>query len=390
MAIKLYNYLSKEKEEFQPLEKVVGLYTCGPTVYDKVHIGNLRSYIFFDILKRVLEHNDLEVNHVMNITDVDDKIIKKISEKNKSLEEITTPIIKDFYNDLEKLNIKKATYFPKATKHIEEMIALISILLDKGFAYKSKDNSIYFDISKFKEYGKLSGLDKENLKHGARVKGDEYEKENVGDFVLWKPTTTNEPTWDAPFGKGRPGWHIECSAMSSKYLGKTFDIHAGGVDLLFPHHENEIAQSESANEKPFAKYWIEGGHLLVDNKKMSKSLGNFYTLEDIEEKNFSPLTFRYLMFNTHYRNKLNFTWESLESAQKGLDNLKRKIKNLEGEIGKINIEFKKEFIEKINNDLNIPQAMAVLQKLLKSDLPEKDKLATAIDFDKVLGLNLTS
>ena len=270
------------------------------------------------------------------------------------------------------------------------MIALISILLDKGFAYKSKDNSIYFDISKFKEYGKLSGLDKENLKHGARVKGDEYEKENVGDFVLWKPTTTNEPTWDAPFGKGRPGWHIECSAMSSKYLGKTFDIHAGGVDLLFPHHENEIAQSESANEKPFAKYWIEGGHLLVDNKKMSKSLGNFYTLEDIEEKNFSPLTFRYLMFNTHYRNKLNFTWESLESAQKGLDNLKRKIKNLEGEIGKINIEFKKEFIEKINNDLNIPQAMAVLQKLLKSDLPEKDKLATAIDFDKVLGLNLTS
>ncbi len=389
MAIKFYNYLTKTKEEFKPIkDNQVGLYTCGPTVYDRVHIGNLRTYIFEDILKRILNYNGLETNHIMNITDVEDKIIKKMQSENKTLEEVTEPYTEYFYKDLEKLNIKKADKYPKATEYIEEMIRLISTLLEKEIAYKSDDGSIYFNISRYQKYGKFSNLKKENIKHGARIKGDEYEKENLGDFVLWKAVKEGEPSWDAPFGNGRPGWHIECSAMSMKYLGETFDIHAGAVDLIFPHHENEIAQSEAVTGKKFVNFWMEGEHLLVDNKKMSKSLGNFYTLENIENKGFSPLAFRYLMLSTHYRNKINFTWESLASAQKGLDNLKRQISELGNEVGEINEEYKKEFTEKINDDLNAPQALAVSQKLVKSDFTNEDKLATVLDFDKVLGLEL--
>lgn len=366
----------------------VGFYACGPTVYDGVHLGNLRTYIFEDILKKNLEYNGYEVRHIMNITDVEDKIIKKMRDENKTLKEITEPYTKLFFEDLKKLNIKKADKFPKATNHIKEMVKLISVLLEKKIAYQSENDSVYFDTSKFKKYGDFSRIDKENLKHGARVEADEYNKKNAGDFILWK-RANDEPSWNAPrLGRGRPGWHIECSAMSMKYLGETFDIHAGAIDLLFPHHENEIAQSEAVTDKQFVKFWVEGEHLLVDNQKMSKSLKNFYTLEDIEKRNFNPLAFRFLALNTHYRNKLNFTWAGLEAAQSGLNHLKERVRELGKTKRKINLKFKKEFTEKINDDLNIPQALAVLQKLLKSNLNSEDKLATALDFDKVLGLKL--
>ncbi|MBU1179267.1 cysteine--tRNA ligase [Patescibacteria group bacterium] len=389
MAVKLYNFLTRTKELFVPLKNnEVGFYACGPTVYDGVHLGNLRTYIFEDILKKNLEYNGYEVRHIMNITDVEDKIIKKMRDENKTLKEITEPYTKLFFEDLKKLNIKKADKFPKATNHIKEMVKLISVLLEKKIAYQSENDSVYFDTSKFKKYGDFSRIDKENLKHGARVEADEYNKKNAGDFILWK-RANDEPSWNAPrLGRGRPGWHIECSAMSMKYLGETFDIHAGAIDLLFPHHENEIAQSEAVTDKQFVKFWVEGEHLLVDNQKMSKSLKNFYTLEDIEKRNFNPLAFRFLALNTHYRNKLNFTWAGLEAAQSGLNHLKERVRELGKTKRKINLKFKKEFTEKINDDLNIPQALAVLQKLLKSNLNSEDKLATALDFDKVLGLKL--
>ncbi|MBU1092044.1 cysteine--tRNA ligase [Patescibacteria group bacterium] len=389
MAVTLYNYLTRKKEIFKPINnKQVGLYTCGPTVYDKVHIGNLRTYIFEDVLKRTLEYDGQKVRHVMNITDIDDKIIKRMQGENKTLEQVTKPYTELFHKDIEKLNIEKANHYPKATEHIQEMIKLIETLLDKDIAYKSEDGSVYFDISKFENYGSFALIKKDELKHGTRIKNDEYDKKNISDFVLWKSTTDSGPSWDAPFGKGRPGWHIECSAMSAKYLGETIDIHAGAVDLIFPHHQNEIAQSESATGKQFASYWIEGEHLLVNNQKMSKSLGNFYTLDDIEQKNFEPLAFRYLALNVHYRSKINFTWQGMESSQNGLGNLRQQIYLLGNDSGKINDKYKKEFSDKINEDLNTPQALAVLQKVLKSDMPNEDKLATVFDFDKVMGLRL--
>ncbi|MFC1756819.1 cysteine--tRNA ligase [Patescibacteria group bacterium] len=385
----LYNYLTRTKELFKPLKnRQVGLYTCGPTVYDRIHIGNLRTYIFEDVLKKTLELNNYKVKHIMNITDVEDKIIKKMQAENKTLQEVTQPYIDLFFTDIKKLNISPANKYPQAIKYIKQIIKMVSKLLKKGFAYQSEDGSIYFDISKFEKYGKLSGLDKKNLKHGARVDSDEYDKKNAGDFVLWKTTKKDELSWEAPFGKGRPGWHIECSAMSIKELGKTFDIHAGAVDLIFPHHENEIAQSEAVTGKEFAKYWIEGEHLLVENKKMSKSLGNFYTLEDIEKKGFDPLAFRYLTLNTHYRTKLNFTWESLENAKNGLKKLREQVQELGNKKGKPYREYTELFKEKMNDDLNTPQALAIVQKLLKKNIPNEDKLATTLEFDKVLGLDL--
>ena len=325
MAVKIYNHLSHKIETFEPLHpKRVGLYTCGPTVYNYAHIGNLRTYIFEDILRRALEYDGYKVKHIMNITDVEDKIIDAAKKTGKSIYEFTEPYEKAFYGDLEKLNIKKAYRYPKATANIAEMIKIISALLRKGLAYKA-DGSIYFDISKFKKYGRLSGVKSRELKTGARIDADEYAKETAEDFVLWKKAKAGEPWWQAPFGKGRPGWHIECSAMSMKYLGATFDIHAGAVDLIFPHHENEIAQSEGATGRLFVKYFIEGEHLLVDGEKMSKSLGNIFNLRDIEAKGFDPLAFRYLVLIAHYRSKLNFTWKSLEGAQNALDKLRESV-----------------------------------------------------------------
>ncbi|MEK9209470.1 MAG: cysteine--tRNA ligase, partial [Patescibacteria group bacterium] len=329
MALKLFNYLTKKKEIFRPLKAgKVGLYTCGPTVYDTAHLGNLRTYIFEDVLRRTLKANGLKVKQVMNITDVEDKIIKKMREEKKRLKEITEPNIKIFFQDLKKLNIEKAEVYPKATEHIQEIIKLIAVLLKKGLAYKAEDDSIYFKISKFKNYGQLSGLKSKDVgrpyNDGRRISEDEYKKE-AADFALWKARPAKagrEPSWPSPFGPGRPGWHIECSAMSMKYLGKTFDIHAGAIDLLFPHHENEIAQSQAATGKKFVNFWLEGEHLLVSGQKMAKSLKNFLTLKDIEKKGFDPLVFRYLVLTSHYRKKLNFTWNSLKAGQNALDKLK--------------------------------------------------------------------
>lgn len=390
-TLKLYNYLARQKETFQPLKKgKVDLYTCGPTVYDRVHIGNLRTYVFEDVLKKTLIHNGYKVKHVMNITDAEDKIIKKMREKKKTLKEVTVPYTKIFFSDSKKLNIKKADFYPRATANIKEMISLIERLLKKGFAYKGKNDSIYFDVAKFKNYGRLSLLDRREIKSGVRIEADEYNKKNVGDFVLWKATKPGEPSWKTPFGSGRPGWHIECSAMSMKYLGESFDIHAGGVDLLFPHHENEIAQSETATGKKFVNFWVEGEHLLVKGQRMAKSLGNFYTLEDIEKKKFNPLSFRYLALSAHYRSKLNFTWEALQNAQ----HTYQRLKNIVGSIKKEksptaggNQKYLSEFAKATNDDLNMPQALAVLWKLIR-DTKATGKYLTIKKMDQILSLDL--
>jgi len=408
MALKFYNFLTRKKENFKSLRpKQVGFYACGPTVYDYAHIGNLRTYIFEDILKRTLEYNGYKVNHIVNITDVEDKIIRESQKTGKSIADFVKPYEKAFFEDLKKLNIEKAQKYPKATRHIKEMIKIIEALLKKGLAYES-DGSIYFDISKFSakggsasvgKYGKLSGLKSRELKAGARVDVDEYDKASAEDFVLWKaPKESNLPTWSASFGAGRPGWHIECSAMSMKYLGETFDIHAGAVDLLFPHHENEIAQSEGATGKPFVKYFIEGEHLSVNGEKMSKSLGNIFNLHDLEAKKFDPLALRYLALTAHYRSKLNFTWESLQSAQNALSNLRDLIVNLKNQPRsdvlihdnqKIVNRFKKKFLGRINNDMEMPAVVALLWEVVKSEkLSPKTKYDLIIDFDKVFGLNL--
>jgi len=392
MDLKLYNHLTRRKEIFKPIKKkTVGLYTCGPTVYDYAHIGNLRTYIFEDVLRRTLEYNDYGVKHIMNITDVEDKIIKKMRVQKKTLKQITVPYTKFFFKDLKSLNILRASSYPKATEHIPQMINIISSLLKRRVAYKSDDGSIYFDISKFKKYGRLSGVKTRNAK--SRISADEYDKQDIADFVLWKTGKANEPSWPAPFGKGRPGWHIECSAMSMKYLGKTFDIHAGAIDLLFPHHENEIAQSESATGKKFVNYWIEGEHLLVDSKKMSKSLGNMYFLQDIIKKDFNPLAFRYLVLGAHYRSKLNFTWQSLESAENTLEKLYSTFTDLKGARDKRTLAKEKPYIKvfqsAINDDLNTPKALRIVWKVIKdTKLSNASKKSLLLQFDEVLGLNL--
>lgn len=399
--LKLYNTLARKKQVFKPLHgKRVGLYTCGPTVYWHAHIGNLRTYTFEDILRRVLKYNGYQVKQVMNITDVEDKIIKKAQQEKKDIYAITKPYTKIFFEDLKKLNIEKVESYPKATEHIKEMIGLTKKLLAKGIAYRGEDGSIYFSIKKFKNYGKLSQLKKRELKIGARISADEYNKDDAQDFVLWKSAKPNEPTWPSPWGKGRPGWHIECSAMSMKYLGKTLDIHAGAVDLIFPHHENEIAQSEGATGKIFSKFWVHGEHLLVDGQKMSKSLGNIFTLRDLENKKISPLAFRYLVLTSHYRSKLNFTWKSIEGAQKALDNLYNELRNsMSGtsDVPNINVNFRtsdvqkfeKKFLEAINDDLNTPKAIAVIWEIIKNkNFNQKSKKQLLLKFDKVLGLGL--
>ncbi len=399
MEIKLYNTLTRKKEIFKPIsDKNVGIYTCGPTVYWYQHIGNLRTYIFEDTLKRTLIYNGYKVKHVMNITDVEDKIIGKMQAEEKTLKEITKPFIETFLNDLKKLNIEKADYYPRATETIKEIVKLIETLLENGFAYKGDDGSIYFKVSKFKNYGKLSNLKRRKIKNGARVSSDEYGKEEAVDFALWKKVMPDEPSWPAPFGEGRPGWHIECSAMSMKYLGESFDIHCGAIDLIFPHHENEIAQSEAATGKNFVNFWIEGEHLLVDGKKMSKSLGNFYTLDDIEKRGFTPLAFRYLMLNARYSSKLNFTWRSLEDSQSALKHIYRKVqeckndpigyKEIEVDNKKID-EYKNNFREAINDDLDMPRALSIFFCVFDDiHLKNHQKLDILLDFDKIFGLDL--
>jgi len=377
--LKLFNTLTRRKEIFKPIEKkLVKIYSCGPTIYQFAHIGNFRAYICADILKRYLKYKGYKVMHVMNITDVDDKTIKGANVTGISLKEYTQKYEKAFFEDIASLNIDKADVYPKATEHIDEMISLIEKLLKNDCAYKTKDG-IYFNIKKFHEYGKLSHIDLSELKAGARISTDEYDKQNVQDFALWKFWKPEDGPvfWEDGFGKGRPGWHIECSAMSMKYLNQCFDIHSGGVDLIFPHHENEIAQSECATGKKFVKYWIHNEHLLVNGKKMSKSLGNFYTLRDVLEKSCKPLAIRYLLLATHYRQQLNFSFDSLESATATVNKINdffRRLNDVEKEksdrilelkIGRLIAKARKEFAKAMDDDLNISSGLAAFHEFIR-------------------------
>ncbi len=403
--LKFFNTLTRKLESFKPIKKwQVGMYTCGPTVYNYAHIGNFRAYIFEDLLKRYLKYKGFKVTQVMNRTDVDDKTIKGSQEAKIPLEEFTGKYKKAFEEDIKALNIDPAEINPEATKHIKEMVWLIKTLLKKGCAYKSEDGSVYFSIDKFKGYGKLSHLNIEELKSGARVKQDEYEKQNVADFVLWKSWDSKDGDvyWQTDLGKGRPGWHIECSAMSTKYLGKTFDIHTGGTDNIFPHHENEIAQTEAATGKKFVNYWMHCEHLLVDGRKMSKSLGNFYTLRDLLSKGYDTKSIRYLLLSTHYRKPLNFTFEDLDAAKsavKRMEEFKLFLDDTKGKgdkkVGKTISKAAKEFEAAMDDDLNISAALApifvMMSEARKIDLSKEnaEKIKAQIfRFDEVLGLNL--
>ena len=426
-VLKLYNFLSRKVEGFKSSDETVGLYTCGPTVYDYVHIGNWRTFVFEDVLKRTLLFDGYKVKHVMNLTDIDDKIIKVARDKGIGIGELTKKYTDAFFVDLEKLNILKADVYPKATSHISSIVQTIELLIGKKFAYV-RDGSVYFAISKFKDYGKLSGANVKGVKAGARVDVDEYDKENPSDFALWKKESTDAKSrneaFDSPWGVGRPGWHIECSAMSLKYLGDAFDgdtfhpersrgidIHTGGVDLLFPHHENEIAQSEAASGKKFVNFWLEGEHLLVEGEKMAKRLGNVFTLSDITRKGYDPLALRYLFLTAHYRSKLNFTWESLKACQNSLNNLRREVSMWDAlKVGRSDslgtessgrtseslqtrmscAEYESDFKKAINSDLDIPKAVSLMRKMIKSDYPTHAKHQTLLKMDEVLGLGIAS
>ncbi len=388
--MRFYNTLTRRLEEFREIEKgKVGLYTCGPTVYDYPHIGNFRSYLFEDLVKRFLLFRGYRVTHVMNITDIDDKTIRKANELQVPLAEVTQKYIDAFHSDLRALNILPADVYPRATAHIPEMQALVAKLLEKGFAYE-KDGSVYFRIERFRDYGRLANLDRASLKPGASAAGaadaDEYGKEAVQDFVLWKGKKPGEPSWPAPFGEGRPGWHIECSAMSMKYLGPHFDIHMGGVDNIFPHHENEIAQSECANGVAFVNYWLHCQHLIVDGMKMSKSLGNFYTLGDLLAKGHAPMAVRYLLLSSHYRKLLNFSLEGLEMAGQALARIKNfvfSLKNVESE-GEADPELAAvvtasldAFSASMADDFNVSGALGVMFDLIGDVNPRMNALTRA-------------
>ncbi len=366
--LSIYNTLTKQKEKFKPLNPhQIKMYVCGPTVYDYFHIGNARSFIMSDIIRRYLEFKGFEVKYVMNLTDIDDRIIKKSIEEKIEAQIVAEKYTKAFFEDIKKLNVKKADIFPKATEHIDDIVKMINELEVKGFAYEV-DGNVFYDVRKFKEYGKLSGKKLDELESGARVEVN-IEKRDPLDFALWKKAKEGEPFWESPWGEGRPGWHIECSAMSCKHLGETFDIHAGGHDLIFPHHENEIAQSEGANGKKFVNYWLHFGFLNIDNEKMSKSLGNFFTARDILKK-YSAEAVRLAFAQTHYSGPLNFSDDLLSSAEKGLEKLNNLAEKLEDEI-KINItdavnpgfdfeKYNNGFISSMDDDFNSPQACAVI------------------------------
>lgn len=396
--IRFYNTSTRKKEIFKPLNPPhVGMYTCGPTVYGPGHLGHARTYTNFDILKRVLKFNGLKVEHVLNITDVHDDMIKRANERGITIFELAEEYIPQFYTDLEALNIQPADVYPRVTEHIDEIKEMIQTLIEKDYAYVGEDGSVYYQVSKFKDYGKLSGIKLDQAKVGTRVDTDKYEKEDSADFALWKAWKEGEPFWDSPWGKGRPGWHIECSVMAKEHLGETIDIHGGAMDLKFPHHENEIAQSEAANGVKFASFWIHAGLLEVAGQKMAKSLGNIYTLADLNERGFAPLAFRYLCLTAHYRSKLNFTWEALQAAQTALNRLREFMvaASLTSEVGSRETSevspaasFSSRFLEAVNDDLNMPGAVALVWDLVKSDCPTAEKHATLLKWDRILGLRL--
>lgn len=419
--MRLFNTLTRKKEDFSP-KGTVQIYHCGPTVYNYVHIGNIRTFLFADILRRWLLYRGFKLKQVQNITDVDDKTIRDSQKEGTPLKEFTERYTKAFFEDMDSLNAQRGEVYPKATEHIDEMVAMIKALLDKGFAYKT-DDGIYFHVEKFKSYGELGQVDLGALKPGAsgRVLADEYDKENVADFALWKfwDEKDGDVFWETEVGKGRPGWHIECSAMAAKHLTKVFDndtfspddfesidIHTGGVDLKFPHHDDEIAQIEPLTGKPFAKVWLHAEHLLVDNKKMSKSLGNFYTLRDILEKGHSPLAMRYALIANHYRQKMNFTFDVLEAAATSVQRINNFVQRLHEvkKEGEASDEFKDlveqathDFESALDDDLEMSRALAAMfefmnatNRFLEKDLLTKGKARLALDFmdmaDRVLAV----
>ena len=372
--IQFFNTMTGRKEAFTSIVPgEVKIYTCGPTVYDFAHVGNFRAYLFEDLLKRFLIFMGYKVTHIMNITDIDDKTIRRANARGVSLAEYTKPYIDSFYADLDTLNIARADNYPRATEHIPEMVAIVKGLIQKGFAYE-KDGSYYFSITKFPAYGRLSKINREELQSGRRVDLDEYEKESVQDFALWKAKKEGEPFWETEIGPGRPGWHIECSAMSSKYLGESFDIHCGGEDNIFPHHENEIAQSEAYTGKKFVNYWLHCHHLIRDGEKMSKSRGNTISVSEILNVKNNPAALRFLLLSTHYRKTLNFTFEALDQAETALKRINEfagKVKSgefPEGEtqaIAKIVKDAEKKFQDGLSDDLNISVAVTALFNLIK-------------------------
>lgn len=407
----LFNTESRQKELLVPLQdQHVRMYTCGPTVYHYAHIGNFRTYMFEDILRRTIKFFGMKITQVMNLTDVDDKTIKGAIAKNVTLNEYTQPYKDAFFEDLKALNIEPVEHYPAATDYIDEMIRVIHVLIDKGVAYKGNDGSVYYAIRKFPRYGCLSHLHLDELQAGAseRVAADEYDKDHVSDFVLWKaydPSRDGKIFWESPFGPGRPGWHLECSAMAMKILGPTIDIHVGGIDNMFPHHENEIAQSEACSGKQFVKIWLHSEHLVVDNKKMSKSLGNFFTLRQLLEKGFSGKQVRYMLLHTHYKTQLNFTFAGLDAVKVTLQRLQdfilrlQEIKQSEdhGRIDPILQKAQRTFVEGLSDDLNISLSLAGLFDMVREvnvlcdgghlSKTEAEKVLDLLkNFDKVLGV----
>jgi cysteinyl-tRNA synthetase len=374
MSLKIYNTLTRKKEKFIPIKKgEVGMYICGPTVYNYIHIGNARPFIIFEVVRRFLKFKGYKVRYIQNLTDIDDKMINKARELNISVSELAEKFIQEYFIDADSLNIERADVYPRATEHIAEIIELLKGLEEKGYAYEI-DGDVFFAVYKFKNYGKLSGQDIEELKIGARVEVDERKRDAI-DFALWKKAKEGEPSWDSPWGKGRPGWHIECSAMSMKYLGKTFDIHAGGSDLIFPHHENEIAQSEANNNQQYVRYWMHNGYLCLNNQKMSKSLGNIMKVRDIIQK-YKGEVIRYFILSAHYRSPLNFSEEQLQQAQNSLQRLNNiiynvkhllkqdKFKKSKDKDDELILEKRKEgeqqFIKAMDDDFNTPVALSRL------------------------------
>jgi cysteinyl-tRNA synthetase len=374
MALQFYNTLPGKVEEFQPLEdNLVRMYTCGLTVYDYGHIGNYRTFVFQDVLRRYLKYKGFQVRQVMNLTDVDDKTIRNAEAAGLPLREYTDKFIRAFEVDRELLNLETPEFVVRATDHIRDMVELIQTLIAKGYAYES-GGSYYFRVGKFPDYGKLSKIDLSGIRAGARVDSDEYDKADVRDFVLWKAAKQGEPSWNTPIGRGRPGWHIECSVMSMKYLGVPFDIHSGGVDLIFPHHENEIAQSEAGTGKLFVRFWLHGEHLLVNGEKMSKSLGNFYTLRDLIAKGYKPSAIRYLLASVPFRRQLNFTFEGIHQAAQSIDRIRNFRYRLQAEkfppgqnprLQEIARTARAEFEAAMDDNLNTAEALAAVFNMVR-------------------------